>query len=124
MKNAVTWFELGAAPGTGPAMKEFYAQTFGWTYNEGPDGDYSMVGDSEGPGIGGGLFEDPEGPSQIVCIEVDDIHGFLARVMANGGTVVQEPIVIPGMVVYGKFRDPGGNVVGIVDSNIPDAESE
>lgn len=122
MANHVAWFEIMAGPGGQGRLHEFYGSVFGWQFDE-LEGGYAAVrrGDAD-PGIGGGVGEVADGPQVVLSIEVDDIHAAIEQVKASGGEVVQEPQSIPGIVTYATFRDPAGNVVGLMDAKVPPAE--
>jgi hypothetical protein len=53
-----------------------------------------------------------EKPGLLVYIMVDDALATLAQVTANGGVVVQ-PIGADAPEITARFRDPGGNLIGI-----------
>lgn len=122
--NPVVHFEILSAPGGAAALREFYAQTFGWSYNVVPEMDYGLI---EAPddrrGVGGAVAAVEEGPPRvIVYIEVEDPAVALQQAEANGAEITREVTVIPGMVTFGEFRDPAGNIVGVVASETPPAE--
>jgi len=108
-------------------MARFYESAFGWkTEKLGPEmGGYVVVQTTETvagrpttPGaINGGFFgRTPDGPGQhpSVVIAVDDIVAGLARVIEAGGTVLGEPMQIPGVGQYAGFMDPEGNRVSLL----------
>src|SRR5947207_144971 len=51
-------------------------------------------------------------PGLLVYIMVDDVASTLDLVVANGGEVVQ-PIGADAPEITARFRDPGGNVLGL-----------
>jgi predicted enzyme related to lactoylglutathione lyase len=113
-------FEIMAGPGGGAALRDFYASTFGWQYTAMPE-DYHLVNYNEGdPGIGGAVIE-ADAPTVVISVEVEDVAAYLEQVKANGGEVVQDTQVMPGIVTYAVFRDPAGNQIGLVGSEIPPA---
>jgi predicted enzyme related to lactoylglutathione lyase len=38
-----------------------------------------------------------------------------------GGKVIMERTVLPGMVTMAQFEDPAGNVIGLVETEMPHA---
>ena len=122
MAHPVIHFEILGPDG--PKLRAFYKDVFDWQFDEMPGMDYGMVSVPEGqPGIGGGIGSgDPAGgtPALVtVYIEVDDVQKYLDQAKANGGEIVQEVTEVPGAVTLGQFRDPQGNVVGLVKNEPP-----
>lgn len=120
MMNPVIHFEMPYRDRVRAAR--FYAAAFGWqTQMLGPEmGDYllvttAVVGVRAGApagAINGGLFPyQPEQPDQhpSVVVGVEDLHAAMARVQGAGGTVLGEPMEIPGVGHYVAFRDTEGN---------------
>jgi predicted enzyme related to lactoylglutathione lyase len=100
----------------------FYAKAFGWkTEPLGAEmGDYVLATTTETregrptqPGaINGGFFpKKPGWPAQYpsVVIAVEDIRVAMAKVHKAGGTVLGEPMEIPGTGSYVSFLDTEGN---------------
>jgi predicted enzyme related to lactoylglutathione lyase len=106
----------------------FYRDTFGWemqilgaemghyvlatTTPSGEDGRPSTPG-----AINGGLFErKADWPAQVpsVVIAVDDIAAAMKKVRDAGGTVLGEPMEIPGVGLYVSFTDTEGNRVSLL----------
>ena len=108
----------------GSALNNFYNELFGWKGEEVPGfGGYTMIS-AEDSGVAGAIGAGNEDmPSyQTMYIEVESIDEHLAKVEAIGGTIVVPRSVIPGMVTFGMFRDPAGNLVGLVEEVTPPAE--
>lgn len=117
MANRVGYFELMGPDGE--AQREFYASLFGWNLEAVPGFDaYYTVG-ADDIGIGGGVGKGPDdGPSYAtIYIEVESIDDHLARIEAAGGTTVIPRTVIPDTVVFAMFADPGGNIIGLMESD-------
>ena len=102
----------------------FYEAVFGWTLSP-PDGervthtlgprDNARVPFSDTPSGLIGAFVAERGPSAdgpVLHIYVEDIEEILREIEARGCDVV-EPIHAEEGIRKGRFRDPGGNVVGI-----------
>ena len=124
--NPVIHFEM---PYDNPdRLAKFYEAVFGWKMaNMGAQmGNYvlatTVASDSNGrptkPGaINGGFFEKkPDWPAQVpsVVIGVDDIRKAMAKVSEAGGTVLGEPMEIPGVGSYVSFTDTEGNRVSLL----------
>jgi len=105
----------------------FYRAAFGWeTEALGADmGHYVLAttapSDSKGsttPGaINGGFFQrsaDMPGQHPSVVISVEDIQASMQKVRRAGGTVLGEPMEIPGVGKYVAFTDPEGNRVSML----------
>ena len=122
MGNKIVHWELMGADGA--ALSDFYAGLFDWKLQgvEGFDG-YNLV-DGEYSGLGGAVGQGSEQmPNYLtIYVEVDDIDDYLAKVAASGGATVVPRTVIPGMVPFAQFSDPAGNVVGLVESDVPAAD--
>lgn len=113
MPNPVVHFEILGTDGA--ALQQFYAESFGWTINADNPMSYGLT-DTGGAGINGGIGQ-AEHPLATFYIEVDDPTRYLEKVAAAGGEVVQKTTEIPGMVTFAQFRDPAGNVVGLVKAS-------
>ena len=113
--NRFTHFEL--ASDNLEKTAAFYREVFGWEIYkwEGPV-EYWLVtsGDASTPGINGGLMQTGDGfRGTINTIEVDDIDGYMARVLAHGGEIVLEKQAIPGVGYQAYFKDDSGIMVGL-----------
>jgi hypothetical protein len=109
-------------------LAKFYKGAFGWKMkNLGEQmGQYMMAHTSETSGdgmlkepgrINGGFFRkkaDADGQQPSVVIAVKDIVRSMDRVTAGGGTVLGEPMDIPGIGSFVSFRDTEGNQVGML----------
>lgn len=123
MPNPVVHFEiLGKDHET---LQKYYSDLFGWKItNVSPDFPYGIVGaDEQGKGIGGGVGGVmPGGNAQLtIYVEVEDIQASLDRAGELGGETIVPVTTIPGMVIFAQFRDPEGNIVGLVSSEVPPA---
>ncbi|MDY0107572.1 MAG: VOC family protein [Giesbergeria sp.] len=108
-------------------VADFYGTAFGWqTQALGQNmGNYIVADTCETasgrpvqPGaINGGFFErTPDGPAQhpSVVIAVEDIQASMLKVEQAGGTVLGEPMSIPGIGAYVSFLDTEGNRVAML----------
>ena len=108
-------------------MAKFYRSAFGWqTEMLGKEmGSYVLATTVEtgekGPkrpgAINGGFYpKRPDWPAQYpsIVIAVDDIKKAIAKVVEAGGSVLGEPMEIPGVGSYVSFMDPEGNRVSML----------
>ena len=108
-------------------MTKFYQQAFGWqTQALGEEmGNYVLATTTEtgetGPkrpgAINGGFFpKKPNWPAQhpSLVIAVDDVSDAIEKVRQAGGTVLGEPMEIPGVGQYVSFIDTEGNRVSML----------
>jgi len=108
-------------------MARFYRQAFGWQTQALGDemGNYVLATTTEtaesGPerpgAINGGFFpKKPDWPAQhpSVVIAVDDVAASIKKVLQAGGTVLGEPMEIPGVGQYVSFVDTEGNRVSML----------
>lgn len=97
-------------------LRAFYAELFGWEIHADNPMNYGLVHTNAGDkGIDGGIAE---GDARVnVVMEVDDLQAYLDRAVSLGGEVVTPITEIPSMVTFAEFRDPAGNVLGIVRSD-------
>jgi predicted enzyme related to lactoylglutathione lyase len=108
-------------------MAKFYRFAFGWqTEMLGEEmGSYVLATTVEtgekGPkrpgAINGGFYpKKPDWPAQYpsIVIAVDDITKAVAKVAEAGGSVLGEPMEIPGVGSYVSFTDPEGNRVSML----------
>jgi uncharacterized protein len=92
---------------------EFYQRVFGWKVRKDNHGQASFddgVGEVSGRWV---LNRTPHtSPGLMVHIMVDSAAATVDLIVANGGEIVQ-PIGADAPEITAKFRDPGGNVLGI-----------
>jgi uncharacterized protein len=91
----------------------FYEAVFGWKQRLRGDGRVAF--DDPTGGVSGawitGRPPSPD-PGVLLYIWVDDAATAVDAVVANGGEIVQ-PIGVDAPEVTARFRDPGGNTIGI-----------
>jgi len=123
--NSVVHFEM---PYDDQArMTKFYEQAFGWQTRALGEamGNYVLATttetDERGPqkagAINGGFLpKKPDWPAQhpSVVIAVDSITDAIEQVRRAGGTVLGEPMEIPGVGQYVSFTDTEGNRVSML----------
>ena len=92
---------------------EFYQRVFGWSLRNNNEGNVSFddgVGEVSGTWV---LNRPPSTtPGLMVHIMVDNAAETLNLIVAHGGEIVR-PIGADAPEITARFRDPGGNVLGI-----------
>lgn len=110
-------------------MTKFYEQAFGWQTQALGEamGNYVLATTTETdkrvpkkPGaINGGFFpRKPDWPAQYpsVVIAVDNTTDAMEQVRRAGGSVLGEPLEIPGVGQYVSFSDTEGNRVSMLQA--------
>jgi predicted enzyme related to lactoylglutathione lyase len=91
----------------------FYQAVVGWSIRERGDGRLAFddgVGEVSGTWV---LGRPPAtAPGLMIYIMVDDVAATVELVKAHGGEIVQ-PIGGDAPEITARFRDPGGNVLGL-----------
>jgi|SRR5437660_8114654 len=92
---------------------EFYKNVFGWKVRQRGDG-ATAFDDATGQVSGAWVLKRPPAtaPGLLVYIMVDSAAKAVEAVVAHGGEIVQ-PIGVDAPEITARFRDPGGNVLGI-----------
>jgi hypothetical protein len=92
---------------------DFYARVFAWRIRQRGDGRLAFD-DTTGAVSGTWVTGRPPAtqPGLLVYIMVDSVAATLETVVANGGEVVQA-IGGDAPEITARFRDPGGNVIGL-----------
>lgn len=92
---------------------EFYKRVFGWNVRKRGDG-HLAFDDTTGQVSGSWVLNRPPAsqPGLLVYIMVDSVAATVDIIVANGGEIVQ-PIGVDAPEITARFRDPGGNVVGL-----------
>jgi uncharacterized protein len=127
--NSVVHFEMPAKDTK--RMSDFYSRTFGWqTQQMGADmGNYVLAttteadanGRPKAPGaINGGFYprmDDPITHAPSVVIAVENLNDHIKKVTNAGGTIIGEPMPIPGVGMWVSFYDTEGNRVSMLQPN-------
>lgn len=100
------------------AAAGFYAEMFGWTYeNYSQPMDYTMF---QSGNVAGGFLDADENykPGEVVLyIDSQDLEADLARIEALGGAVLMRPTEVPGSGWMAMFTDPGGSRLALWKSS-------
>ena len=100
---------------------KFYETVFGWKIEKwkGPM-EYWLIttGKKDEPGIDGGLEKRTDSePSTVNTIDVPSVDQYIKKVESNGGSVVRPKMAIPGVGWWACFKDPEGNMFGIMEAD-------
>lgn len=92
---------------------DFYAKVFGWNIRRRDNGSVAFD-DSTGEVSGTWVLGRPPSstPGLLFYIMVDSVAAKIDSIKAHGGEIVQ-PIGGDAPEITARFRDPGGNVVGL-----------
>ena len=98
---------------------DFYHKVFGWSIRQRGDG-ATAFDDAVGQVSGAWVLGRPPAaqPGFMVYIWVDSVAATVEAVIANGCEIVQ-PIGADAPEITARFRDPGGNVVGLYQEPPP-----
>ena len=103
-------------------LQNFYSKLFDWQINADNPMNYGLVnaagnGTEVGKGsIGGGVAAAEKGMPGYVTfyVQVPDLAAALKKAESMGGKTVVPPTEIPNMVTFALFKDPEGNMIGLV----------
>ena len=98
---------------------DFYAKVFDWNVRQRGDGATSF---DDGVGEVSGTWSLGRPPSTepglLLYIMVDSATDTIEKIVANGCEIVQ-PIGADAPEITARFRDPGGNILGIYQEPRP-----
>ena len=118
----VMHFEIPAINGAKAA--EFYQEVFGWDNTKWEGQDYWLVntGDDREPGINGAITK-PDAMHQgiVITVGVANIDEAEKTIVQYGGVIVMPKWTIPGVGYALYFRDPFGNIMGVMQP-LPNAK--
>jgi predicted enzyme related to lactoylglutathione lyase len=92
---------------------DFYKRIFGWQIRQRGDARLAFD-DTTGQVSGTWIVGRPpaSAPGLLVYIMVDSVAATVDAIVAGGGEIVQ-PIGADAPEITARFRDPGGNVIGL-----------
>ena len=100
--------------GDAEASAKFYRDVFEWDPQPFGADDYLMASHGDEPGIDTGLTSSEDGqPLTVATITVDDLEGYMGRVIFAGGEIVVPKFTIPGVGRVCYFTDTTGMIVGL-----------
>lgn len=97
---------------------EFYERVFGWTIRKRGDGSTAFddgVGQVSGAWVKGRA--PAAAPGLLVYIMVDSVVAAVEVVVKHGGEITQ-PVGADAPEITARFRDPGGNVLGLYQNPV------
>ena len=102
---------------------DFYAKVFGWKIRQRGDG-ATAFDDTTGQVSGTWVLGRPPSsqPGLLIYIMVDSVAATIDAVIAHGGQLVQ-PIGADDPEITARFRDPGGNIIGLYQEPAPSSSS-
>jgi predicted enzyme related to lactoylglutathione lyase len=94
----------------------FYQQIFGWSIRTRGDG-ATAFDDTTGQVSGAWVLNRPpsSSPGILIYIWCDSVAATIEKVIAAGGEIVQ-PLGVDAPEITARFKDPGGNVLGLYES--------
>ena len=104
----------------------FYTNTLGWTFTkwQGPTPYWLVTTGPDGePGINGGLILrqcaiDGQAVIAYVCtVGVTNVDEFVAKAVANGGTLAMPKFAIPTIGWLAYCKDTEGNIFGMIQND-------
>jgi len=100
----------------------FYAQVFGWRIRQRGDG-ATAFDDATGEVSGAWVVGRPawSEPGLLFYIMVGNIEATIQAVLAHGGVIVQ-PLGVDAPEITARFRDPGGNIIGLYQEPVKRGE--
>jgi predicted enzyme related to lactoylglutathione lyase len=107
----ICYIEMPTADVTRSA--DFYAKVFGWNIRKRGDG-ATAFDDVTGQVSGAWVLGRPP-MSQVgllIYVNVDNVADTIDSIVANGGVIVQ-PLGGDAPEITARFRDPGGNILGL-----------
>jgi len=111
MNGKICYIEM---PATDIARSaDFYQRVFGWSIRKRGDGS-TAFDDTVGGVSGTWILGRPPAstPGLMLYVMVDSAAATIDAIVANGGEIVQ-PIGADAPEITARFRDPGGNVIGL-----------
>ena len=110
--NPVVYFEMGCRDLS--KTTAFYTKLFGWTPTGIPMA--SLLNTNSPEGIQGHITSLGHEPHNYVTfyIQVEDINDSLAKIQEAGGAKLIGPVTLPDNKQFAWFKDPEGNMIGLV----------
>jgi uncharacterized protein len=109
--SVVHWEVQARDPG---AQMRFFGELFGWNIDANNPQNYGMVTPAGQGSIGGGIGATMDAPRATFYVQVPSIADTLDKAATIGGQTLM-PRTDIGMIVMAQFRDPEGNVIGLVE---------
>ncbi len=98
--------------------RAFYEEVFAWNPQPWRADDYFIAEHGEEGGIDTGFTTSQDGePLTVATITVDDLAGYMAKVIVAGGEIVVPKFAIPGVGYGCYFTDTTGMIVGMHEAD-------
>jgi len=112
LTHPVVFFDIGCKDLENTTS--FYKKLFGWAPTGIPFANLINTGTTEG--IQGQITSLGHEPHNyvMVYIQVDDINVQLQQIAAEGGEKLIGPVTLPNGKQFAWFKDPEGNMLGLV----------
>ncbi|MDQ2881651.1 MAG: VOC family protein [Actinomycetota bacterium] len=110
------WVELSVPRADLGAAKEFYGAVFGWSFLDlGPDFGHYQICQVDGHAAAaiGPLMTEGQPSAWLTYLASDDVDGTAKTIAANGGTLLAEPMDVPGAGRMCVALDPAGAAFGV-----------
>jgi hypothetical protein len=110
------WVELSAPGADLGAAKEFYGAVLGWSFLDlGPDFGHYQICQVDGHAAAaiGPLTAEGQTSAWRTYLASDDVDGTAKSIAANGGTLLAEPMDVPGAGRMCVALDPAGAEFGV-----------
>lgn len=102
--------EISGSGGT--RLREFYAKVFGRLIDAAR---LSGLVETAENARHDGIREEPAvPPGRVVYIQTGDLQATLDAICEAGGSTLLPPTEVPGLVTFALFKDPAGNVMGLM----------
>ena len=112
MPSVVHWEVQARDPA---AQRQFFGGLFGWNVDANNPQNYGMVTAGGAGSIGGGIgMTMDDAPRATFYVQVPSIVDTLDKAALLGAQMVM-PRTDIGMVVMAQFRDPEGNLIGLIE---------
>lgn len=110
-KNKIAYLELPAHDI--PALKTFYGELFGWTFE-----DFSSDYATFAGGVEGGFNAEPASKPKapLAVLETTEIEAMESSVRQAGGTISKPIFAFPGGRRF-HFLDPNGNELAVMQAD-------
>ncbi len=106
--------------------RAFFEAVLGWRFEK-FDMPYEyyriQAGTANEPGIDGGIAAVKDAPLSEgrpltqITVPITSLSETLARVVASGGSIVEERVAIPGVGWYATCAEPGGLKFGLIEAD-------
>lgn len=99
----------------------FYKNVFDWEIEkwDGPMEYWlASTGNPKSPGIDGGFLLRKSGNPMVVnTMDVEDLDAVIAKIETHGGEITVPKMAVPGVGWMAYFKDPEGNVHGLMQAD-------